>query len=96
MPLNEALVAFLTEMHESGLKPIEESTPDEVRALLAGLKELFPAGPEMARVEDHTVAVADGGTCAVRVLAQARRRDRVRGRARRLPVGARVPLPRRR
>ena len=68
MPLNDALTAFLTEMAASGVKPIHESTPEEVRALTAGLAELFGAGPEMARVEDHTIPVEDGETIAARVL----------------------------
>ena len=53
---------FLTEMAASGAKPIEESTPDEVRALVADLKELYGTGPEMARVEDHTVSVPMGAS----------------------------------
>ena len=67
MPLRDEITAFLTEMAASGAKPIEESTPDEVRALVADLKELYGAGPEMARVEDHTVSV-DGGEFPVRVF----------------------------
>lgn len=67
MPLNEAISAFLTEMAASGVKPIHESTPEEVRALTAGLAELYGAGPEMARVEDHRVPV-ENGDIGVRVL----------------------------
>jgi acetyl esterase len=67
MPLRDEITAFLTEMAASGAKPIEESTPGEVRALVADLKELYGTGPEMARVEDHAVSV-DGGSFAVRVL----------------------------
>jgi len=67
MPLNDALTAFLTEMAASGVKPIAESTPEEVRSLTAGLAELFGSGPEMERVEDHTIPV-DGGSIAARVL----------------------------
>ena len=67
MPLRDEITAFLTEMAASGAKPIEESTPDEVRALVADLKELYGSGPEMARVEDHTVSV-DGGEFGVRVF----------------------------
>ncbi len=67
MPLNEALTAFLTEMAEQGVKPIHESTPEEVRALTAGLSELFGTGPDMARVEDTTIPV-DGGSIAARIL----------------------------
>jgi acetyl esterase len=67
MPLNDALTAFLTEMAEQGVKPIHESTPEEVRALTAGLSELFGTGPDMARVEDTTIPVA-GGEIAARIL----------------------------
>jgi acetyl esterase len=67
MPLNDALTAFLTEMAEQGVKPIHESTPEEVRALTAGLSELYGTGPEMARVEDTTIPV-DDGQIAARVL----------------------------
>ena len=67
MPLNDALTAFLTEMAASGVKPIAESTPEEVRALTAGLAELYGSGPEMERVEDRTIPV-EGGSIAARVL----------------------------
>jgi acetyl esterase len=67
MPLNDALTAFLTEMAEQGVKPIHESTPEEVRALTAGLSELYGTGPEMARVEDTTIPV-DDGQIAARIL----------------------------
>ena len=67
MPLNEALTAFLTEMAEQGVKPIHESTPEEVRGLTAGLSELYGVGPDMARVEDTTIPV-DGGEIAARIL----------------------------
>jgi acetyl esterase len=68
MPLRDEVTAFLTEMAASGVKPIEESTPEEVRALVADLKELYGSGPEMARVEEHTVAGVDGGSFPVRVF----------------------------
>jgi acetyl esterase len=67
MPLHEGVAAFLTEMAEQGVKPIHESTPEEVRALTAGLAELYGQGPEMARVEDTTIPV-QGGEIKARVL----------------------------
>ncbi len=67
MPLNEAITAFLTEMAASGAKPIEESTPEEVRALTAEIKNLYPEGPEPARIEDHKIPV-DGAEIEARVL----------------------------
>jgi acetyl esterase len=68
MPLNDALTAFLTEMAASGVKPIHESTPDEVRNLTAQLAGLYGTGPAMARVEQHRIPVGDGATIGVRVL----------------------------
>jgi acetyl esterase len=67
MPLSEANTAFLTELAASGAKPIEESTPEEVRALTAELKELYGTGPEMARIEDHKIPV-EGTDIEARVL----------------------------
>ena len=68
MSLRDEITVFLTEMAASGAKPIEQSTPDEVRALVADLKGLYGTGPEMARVEEHTVSGADGGSFPVRVF----------------------------
>src|SRR5262245_31819421 len=68
MPLRDEITAFLTEMAASGAKPIEQSTPEEVRELTAGLKDLYGSGPEMARVEEHTITGADGGSFAARVF----------------------------
>jgi acetyl esterase len=67
MPLNDALTAFLEEMAAQGVKPIHESTPEEVRGLTAGLAELYGPGPEMARVEDTTIPV-EGGEIKARIL----------------------------
>jgi len=67
MPLNEAVGAFLEEMAAQGVKPIHESTPEEVRGLTAGLSELYGTGPDMARVEDTTIPVV-GGSIAARIL----------------------------
>ena len=67
MPLNEAITAFLTELAASGAKPIEASTPEEVRALTAEIKDLYGEGPEVARVEDHMIPV-EGAEIEARVL----------------------------
>jgi acetyl esterase len=67
MPLNDALTAFLEEMAAQGVKPIHESTPEEVRGLTAGLAELYGKGPDMARVEDATIPV-EGGAITARIL----------------------------
>ncbi|MCU1502556.1 MAG: esterase [Ilumatobacteraceae bacterium] len=66
--LNEANGEFLAQMAASGAKGIAESTPEEVRAMVAGMVELFGTGPEMARSEDHTITTDDGSTIAARVL----------------------------
>jgi acetyl esterase len=68
MPLRDEITAFLTEMAASGAKPIEESTPAEVRELTATLKDLYGTGPDMARVEEHTITGADGGSFPARVF----------------------------
>lgn len=68
MPLNDATLAFLTEMADAGGKAIHESTPEEVRALGETLSELYGAGPEMARVEDHTITTDDCDSFPVRIL----------------------------
>lgn len=67
MPLLDAVSAFLGQMAEQGVKPIHESTPEEVRALTAGLAELYGEGPAMERVDDVTIPV-DGGEIAARIL----------------------------
>lgn len=59
MALDEATSAFLAELAESGAKPLHVMTPEEARQLTAALGELFGPGPEMRRIEDHTVASGD-------------------------------------
>lgn len=68
MPLNDATAAFLAELQSQGLKPIHESTPEEVRALIAELAALFGPGPDVASVAQHTIPTADGDSFDVRVL----------------------------
>jgi acetyl esterase len=68
MPLKDANTAFLVELANQGVKPIHESTPEEVRALTAELAKLVGPGPDVARVEQHAVATADGDSFDVRVL----------------------------
>jgi acetyl esterase len=68
MALDEATAAFLSQMAESGMKPLHEMTPMEARGLGAALLEMYGPGPEVARVVDHTVPV-EGGQIGVRILA---------------------------
>lgn len=59
MALDKATRAFLKEMAESGAPPIHEGTPDQARALAAGLVELFGDGPPMHLAEDHRIKGLD-------------------------------------
>jgi acetyl esterase len=68
MALDAATTEFLTQMAQSGLKPLHEMTPAEARGLGGLLREMQGPGPEVARVVDHAVPV-DGGQIAVRILA---------------------------
>ncbi|MER6978747.1 alpha/beta hydrolase [Streptomyces carpinensis] len=68
MALDEATTAFLSQMAESGMKPLHEMTPIEARGLGGALHEMYGPGPEVARVAHDTVAV-DGGQVPVRILA---------------------------
>ncbi len=67
MPLDTSSAAFLSEMARAGFKPIHESSPEEVRALGPALVEMYGVGPEVARVENHTVTTTDGAF-GVRIL----------------------------
>jgi acetyl esterase len=67
MTVDVATKAFLEQMAAAGGKPLHEMTPDEGRALGAGLADLAGPGPEMARVTEHGVA-GPHGDVPVRVL----------------------------
>ncbi|MFW0783518.1 alpha/beta hydrolase [Gordonia sp. CPCC 206044] len=68
MALDEATSSFLAQAAESGAKALYEMTPDEVRVMNDGFIELYGPGPEMASVENLTVATSDGDSIPVRVL----------------------------
>jgi acetyl esterase len=68
MALDEATAQFLSQMAESGAPPLHEMSPDQARAMTAGMKDFFGAGPEMASVSDERVPTADGPGFGVRVL----------------------------
>lgn len=68
MALDEATTAFLSQMAESGMPPLHEMTPVQARGLGVALREMYGAGPEVARVVDDVVAV-EGGQVPVRILA---------------------------
>lgn len=67
MALDEATAALLTQMAESGAKPLHEMTPEEGRAQIREMGEMSGQGPEMARVGSATVTTANG-PLSVRVL----------------------------
>ncbi|MDT7710839.1 MAG: acetyl esterase [Pseudonocardiales bacterium] len=68
MALDEATAGFLTQMAESGAKPLHEMTPDEARGLGGMLRDLYGEGPAVARSSDETITNADGSSFDVRVL----------------------------
>lgn len=71
MALDNATTAFLQTMAKAtppGTPPMWEMTPAQAREAGAGLRELYGAGPQMHRVEDHQLDGHDGGTFRIRVL----------------------------
>lgn len=66
MAIDDATKRFLLEMSARSVKPLTESTPDEVRRAQASAGA--PAGPDMHSVEDHRVPTADGSHFDIRVL----------------------------
>jgi acetyl esterase len=71
MALDEATAGFLTQLAESGSKPLNELTPEEARSFGSVWRELTGPGPEMAAVRDEVLTAADGGQFRVRVLVPA-------------------------
>jgi acetyl esterase len=68
MALDEATAGFLTQLAESGSKPLHELTPEEARSFGSVWRELSGPGPELAAVRDEVLTAADGGQFPVRVL----------------------------
>lgn len=68
MALDDATAGFLTQMAESGAKPISEMTPEEARGLGGMLRDMYGEGPAVASVKNETVTTPDGGSFGVRVL----------------------------
>jgi acetyl esterase len=68
MALDEATTALLTQLAESGTKPLHEMTPQEARGLTAALGEMYGPGPEMHRVENATVPAGDGYAIPLQIL----------------------------
>ena len=68
MALDEATTALLTQLAESGTKPLHEMTPAEARELTAALGEMYGPGPEVRRATDTSAPAADGYPIPLRVL----------------------------
>ncbi|MGK5111428.1 alpha/beta hydrolase [Geodermatophilus sp. CPCC 205506] len=68
MALDEATTALLTQLAESGTKPLHEMTPEEARGLTAALGEMYGPGPEMHRAEMTSAPAADGYAIPLHVL----------------------------
>jgi acetyl esterase len=66
--LDEATAGFLAQLAATGVKPLNEMTPEEARSASGALHELVGPGPEMTSVRDHRITAADGADFAVRVL----------------------------
>ncbi len=68
MAIDEATAGFLTQLAQSGAKPIHEMSPDEARATTSALADLFGPGPDVAKSYDVHVPTPDGDHITVRVL----------------------------
>lgn len=68
MALDQASLALLQGMAARGGKPMNESTPVEVRANSAGTIALIGPGPEMVSAREYDLTAEDGGASSVRVL----------------------------
>jgi acetyl esterase len=68
MAIDEATAGFLTQLAESGAKPLHELTPEEARGVTAALGELFGPGPDVKQSYDVQVPTPDGDHITVRVL----------------------------
>jgi len=64
MALHPQAKAFLAGVEASGAPPLYELTPEEARAATGMITELIGAGPEVATVEDFTIATTAGGATA--------------------------------
>jgi len=68
MAIDQATAGFLAQLAESRMKPLHEMTPEEARGFTGMLRDLFGAGPEVARCYDEQVPTPDGSHFAARVL----------------------------
>jgi acetyl esterase len=77
MALDDATAAFMAELAETGGKPFEQMSPQEARSIMAGLRDRYGAGPEVASSTDHQVETPDADTIGVRILAVERPRGTI-------------------
>ncbi|MDF3309530.1 alpha/beta hydrolase [Rhodococcus sp. T2V] len=68
MALDKATAEFVQKMAKRGRCPVWEMTPVEVRQLGGALKEMYGAGPDMARIDDVTIESSAGGNFRARWL----------------------------
>jgi len=66
--IDEATLGFLTQLAESGDKPLHEMTLEEARGFTAALRELIGPGPDVKKSYDVAVPTPDGHNITVRVL----------------------------
>lgn len=67
MAVDHWTAAFLKQMAEAGRPPLHELSVEDARAGGPPLAAMMGPGPEMARVEEHSIAV-EGGEIPLRVL----------------------------
>jgi acetyl esterase len=68
MAIDEATAGFLTQLAESGARPLHEMTPEEARTFTSALRDLYGPGPAVAKSYDVQVPTPDGDHITVRVL----------------------------
>ena len=68
MPLDDATQALLEEWAAGDPTPLHELTVEQVRAFGVAMARRLGAGPDLDRVERHSVAAVDGTPLAMRVL----------------------------
>jgi acetyl esterase len=68
MPLDNATKALLEELTAGDSRPLHELTVEEAREFGPAMTRRIGAGPEMERVDEHTVAAVDGTPLSMRVL----------------------------
>ena len=68
MAIDEATLGFLTQLADSGAKPLQEMTPEEARGFFAAMREIIGPGPDVMKSYDVEVPTSDGDHITVRVM----------------------------